>query len=89
MLHEHPLRFEVHRLLRADWSPQQIAQMLPVLFPDDPRMRVSHETIYQSLFGQAKGELNRELGYAFVVIGLVDGFVMPTVLARKWSSRRE
>ena len=35
------------------------------------------------------GELNRELGYAFVVIGLVDGFVMPTVLARKWSSRRE
>jgi IS30 family transposase len=61
MLHDHPLRFEVHRLLRADWSPQQIAQMLPVLFPDDPRMRVSHETIYQSLFVQAKGELKREL----------------------------
>ena len=61
MLHHQPLRFEVHRLLRADWSPQQIAQMLPELFPDDPRMRVSHETIYQSLFVQTKGELKREL----------------------------
>jgi len=61
MLSHHPLRLEVHRLLRADWSPQQIAQMLPVLFPDDPRMRVSHETIYQSLFVQTKGELKREL----------------------------
>jgi IS30 family transposase len=61
MLHHQPLRFEVHRLLRADWSPQQIAQMLPELFPDDPRMRVSHETIYESLFVQTKGELKREL----------------------------
>lgn len=48
-------------LLEADWSPQQIAGMLPVLFPDDEAMRVSHETIYQSLFVQTRGELRREL----------------------------
>jgi transposase, IS30 family len=56
-----PLREKVWELLRADWSPEQIAEMLPVLFPADPRMRVSHETIYQSLFVQTKGELKREL----------------------------
>jgi IS30 family transposase len=56
-----PLRAKVWELLRADWSPEQIATMLPVLFPDDPDMRVSHETIYQSLFVQTKGELKREL----------------------------
>ena len=51
----------VSGLLEADWSPQQIAAMLPELFPDDERMRVSHETIYQSLFVQTRGELRREL----------------------------
>jgi len=56
-----PLRDKVWDLLRANWSPEQIAAMLPVLFPRDRRMRVSHETIYQSLFVQAKGELRREL----------------------------
>ncbi len=56
-----PLRDKVWELLRADWSPQQIAAMLPVLFPNDSDMRVSHETIYQSLFVQTKGELKREL----------------------------
>jgi transposase, IS30 family len=48
-------------LLATDWSPQQIAAMLPTLFPDDDRIRVSHETIYQSLFVQTRGELRREL----------------------------
>lgn len=48
-------------LLEADWSPQQIAVMLPRLYPDDDAMRVSHETIYQSLFVQTRGELRREL----------------------------
>jgi transposase, IS30 family len=47
--------------LRADWSPEQIAGGLPVLFPEDQDMRVSHETIYHSLFVQTKGELKREL----------------------------
>jgi len=51
----------VEGLLEADWSPQQIAAMLPRLYPDDERMRVSHETIYQSLFVQGRGELRREL----------------------------
>lgn len=48
-------------LLEADWSPQQIAAMLPIMYPDDDAMRVSHETIYQSLFVQSRGELRREL----------------------------
>ena len=60
-LDDHRLRETVWELLRADWSPQLIAQMLPRMFPADPRMRVSHETIYQSLFVQTKGELKREL----------------------------
>jgi IS30 family transposase len=56
-----PLRNLVWGLLRADWSPEQIAAVLPQLHPHDRRMRVSHETIYQSLFIQTKGELKREL----------------------------
>jgi IS30 family transposase len=55
------LRTKVWALLRADWSPEQIAESLPRLFPDDPMMRVSHETIYQSLFVQTKGALKAEL----------------------------
>jgi IS30 family transposase len=56
-----PLREKVWELLRADWSPEQISETLPKLFVKDTRMRVSHETIYQSLFVQTKGELKREL----------------------------
>jgi IS30 family transposase len=56
-----PLREKVWELLRADWSPEQISETLPTLFAKDTRMRVSHETIYQSLFVQTKGELKREL----------------------------
>lgn len=56
-----PLRNKVWALLRADWSPQQIAASLPGLYPKNPRMRVSHETIYQTLFVQTRGELRREL----------------------------
>ena len=51
----------VSELLEQDWSPQKIAAMLPVLYPDDDGMRVSHETIYASLFVQTRGELRREL----------------------------
>jgi len=43
------------------WSPEEIAKRLRIEFPDDPMMWVSHETIYQSLFVQGRGELRREL----------------------------
>jgi transposase, IS30 family len=52
---------EVSRRLEQLWSPQEIARRLPLDYPDDPEMRVSHETIYQSLFVQGRGELRREL----------------------------
>jgi IS30 family transposase len=43
------------------WSPEQIARRLPLDFPHDPTMRVSHEAIYQALFIQGRGALRREL----------------------------
>jgi IS30 family transposase len=43
------------------WSPEQIAHRLPVEFPDDRSMRISHEAIYQSLYVQGRGALRREL----------------------------
>src|ERR1700694_3178669 len=43
------------------WSPTQISGWLVEEFPDDPEMRVSHETIYVSLFVQARGALRKEL----------------------------
>ena len=47
--------------LQELWSPQQIADQLPIEFPHDPMMRVSYETIYQSLFVQGRGALRKEL----------------------------
>ena len=55
------LRREVERGLRARWSPQQIAARLICDYPDDLGMRVSHETIYRTLFVQARGALRKEL----------------------------
>ena len=52
---------EVERGLRANWSPQQIAARLICDYPDDLDMRVSHETIYKTLFIQARGALRKEL----------------------------
>ena len=43
------------------WSPEQIARRLPVDFPDDETMRISHEAIYQALFVQGRGALRCEL----------------------------
>ena len=55
------LRDEVAKRLQQLWSPDEIARRLPLDFPDDLEMRVSHETIYQSLYVQGRGELRREL----------------------------
>ncbi|MFV1963670.1 MAG: IS30 family transposase, partial [Acidimicrobiia bacterium] len=43
------------------WSPQQINRRLRTEFPDDETMRVSHETIYKSIYVQGRGELRKEL----------------------------
>lgn len=55
------LRRVVEAKLAGWWSPWQISRWLPVAYPDDQEMRVSHETIYQSLFVQGRGALRREL----------------------------
>jgi IS30 family transposase len=56
-----PLVRQVTTWLEKLWSPQEIAARLRLEYPDDPMMQVSHETIYQSLFVQGRGELRREL----------------------------
>jgi IS30 family transposase len=55
------LRRLVARKLSANWSPQQIAGWLRRRYRGRPSMQVSHETIYRSLFIQARGVLQREL----------------------------
>jgi IS30 family transposase len=55
------LRALVEEKLAEDWSPQQIAGWLVAEFPDDPELRVSHETIYLTLFVQSRGALRRDL----------------------------
>ena len=47
--------------LILEWSPEQISGWLKTEYPNDERMRVSHETIYRSLFIQARGVLKKEL----------------------------
>jgi transposase, IS30 family len=55
------LRAWVQDRLAEDWSPEQIAGRLVEAFPDDERMRISHEAIYQALYVQGRGALRREL----------------------------
>lgn len=57
----HRLRWRVQAMLRARYSPEQAAGRLPIDFPDDKTMRISHESIYQSLYLYPRGELTREL----------------------------
>jgi IS30 family transposase len=52
---------EVTAGLEKLWSPTQISKRLRVDHPDDETMRVSHETIYQSIYVQGRGALRREL----------------------------
>ncbi len=73
------------------WSPEQIARRLPIDFPEDDAMRISHEAIYQALYVQGRGALKRELvaclrtGRALRVprartAWRPDGFVSPEVM---------
>ena len=55
------LRDIVASKLILDWSPEQISGWLKNQYPNDKNMRVSHETIYRSLFIQARGVLKKEL----------------------------
>jgi transposase, IS30 family len=52
---------EVEAGLARCWSPQQISARLKLEYPDDAEMRISHETIYLSLYVQSRGELRRQL----------------------------
>ena len=68
-LHPKPCRLATHRKLQEivasklieDWSPEQISGWLKREYPEDESLRVSHETIYRSLFIQARGALKQEL----------------------------
>lgn len=55
------LHDEVQARLEDEHSPEQIANRLPMDFPDEAEMRVSHETIYQAIYVQSKGNLRREI----------------------------
>jgi IS30 family transposase len=55
------LAARVQQMLDKRYSPEQITGRLEVLFPDDKAMRISHESIYQSLYLYPRGELTREL----------------------------
>lgn len=55
------LRDVVANKLQQDWSPEQVSGWLLRCYPNDGTMRVSHETIYRTLFVQAKGALKKEL----------------------------
>ena len=50
-----------HRRWSRAWSPEQISRRLPIDFPEDTSMRISHEAIYQALYIQGRGALRREL----------------------------
>ena len=59
-IHEKLQKMVASKLI-LDWSPEQISGWLKIQYPDDESMRVSHETIYRSLFIQARGVLKKEL----------------------------
>ncbi|MGW3661531.1 IS30 family transposase, partial [Streptomyces sp. NPDC005151] len=55
------LRDFIQDHLTLRWSPEQICNALRTRFPDRPEMHVTHETVYQALYVQGRGELRREL----------------------------
>ncbi|MET7791005.1 IS30 family transposase [Streptomyces sp900116325] len=58
------LRDFIQGRLDKKWSPEQICQALRDAFPERPEMHVVHETVYQALYVQGRGELRRELAAA-------------------------
>ena len=56
-----PLWPLVSHLLGWLWSPQQIAQTLRRMWPEQPEMHVSHETIYTAIYAHPKGDLRKQL----------------------------
>ena len=58
------LRQVVESKLELKWSPEQISQWLAMKYPANPKMNVSHETIYLSLYVQGRGALRQELRHA-------------------------
>jgi IS30 family transposase len=58
------LRRAVEQKLEGKWSPKQISRWLAGDYPDDPEMRVSHETIYLSFYVHCRGALRKELHQA-------------------------
>ena len=56
-----PLRTIVLGYLAKNWSPEQIAKRLVIVYPNDMSMRVSHETIYSYIYVLPKGALKREI----------------------------
>ncbi|MEU1792624.1 IS30 family transposase [Streptomyces sparsogenes] len=64
-INENPvLRAAVQAMLDEKWSPEQICHALRAQFPDRPEMHVVHETVYQALYVQGRGQLRRELAGA-------------------------
>jgi IS30 family transposase len=61
LAHDARLCAVVAAQLLDDWSPREIAARLVIEYPDEPTMRVSHETIYRTLYIQARGALKKEL----------------------------
>jgi len=59
-IHEKLQKIVASKLI-LDWSPEQISGWLRIRYPEDESLRVSHETIYRSLFIQARGVLKKEL----------------------------
>lgn len=55
------LRYLIATKLKLNWSPEQISGWLRTTYPDTPELQVSHETIYRSLYVQARGVLKKEL----------------------------
>ena len=61
LVENRPLAYIVARKLQLEWSPEQIAGWLKQTYPSDENYQVSHETIYRSLYIQARGALKKEL----------------------------